>query len=200
MTTRAREIKLVLLGDSGVGKSSLVLRFVTQSFKPYSESTIGASFMSKVVELDGQTVKVQIWDTAGQEKYHSLAPMYYRGAAAAVVVYDLTRAESFATLQRWVSELRERNPKDMEIMIAGNKNDLESERQVARSDAEVYAKSIGAGYVETSAKDDVGVRDLFLSLCRKVPGPMPSTGETARGGIYLASETQGEKERKGTCC
>lgn len=95
MTVRAREIKLVLLGDSGVGKSSLVLRFVTQSFKPYSESTIGASFMSKVVELDGQTVKVQIWDTAGQEKYHSLAPMYYRGAAAAVVVYDLTRAERY---------------------------------------------------------------------------------------------------------
>jgi small GTP-binding protein len=95
MAARPREIKLVIIGDSGVGKSSLVLRFVTQSFKPFSESTIGASFMSKVIELDGQTVKVQIWDTAGQEKYKSLAPMYYRGAAAAIVVYDITRRERY---------------------------------------------------------------------------------------------------------
>lgn len=110
------------------------------------------------------------------------------------------RLDSFATLQRWVSELRERNPKDMQIMIAGNKKDLESQRQVSRSEAEAYAESIGAGYVETSAKDDVGVRELFLSTCRKIPGPIPSTGETARGGIYLASQTQGGKEGKGTCC
>ncbi len=123
-SSRPREIKFVLLGDSGVGKSSLVLRFVAQSFRPFSESTIGASFMSKQMEVDGGRVKMQIWDTAGQERYHSLAPMYYRGASAAIVVYDITRRESFATLQRWVTELQEKT-KDIQILVAGNKKDLE---------------------------------------------------------------------------
>jgi len=91
---KPREVKVVLLGDTGVGKSSLVLRFVTNNFKPYSESTIGASFMSKMIMVQGKPIKYQIWDTAGQEKYHSLAPMYYRGAAAAIIVYDITRAVS----------------------------------------------------------------------------------------------------------
>ena len=91
---KPREVKVVLLGDTGVGKSSLVLRFVTNNFKPYSESTIGASFMSKMIMVDAKPIKFQIWDTAGQEKYHSLAPMYYRGAAAAVIVYDITRSVS----------------------------------------------------------------------------------------------------------
>ena len=90
MSTKAREVKVVLLGDSGVGKSSLVLRFVVNDFKPYSEATIGASFFSKLIIANNIPMKFQIWDTAGQEKYHSLAPMYYRGAAAAILVYDIT--------------------------------------------------------------------------------------------------------------
>lgn len=90
MSSKAKEVKVVLLGDSGVGKSSLVLRFVVNDFKPYSEATIGASFFSKLVVTNNTPLKFQIWDTAGQEKYHSLAPMYYRGAAAAILVYDIT--------------------------------------------------------------------------------------------------------------
>jgi translation elongation factor EF-4 len=105
---------------------------------------------------------------------------------------------SFQTLQRWVSELQEKGPKDMQITIAANKKDLESMRQVDQSEAEAYAESIGAGYVETSAKDDVGVHELFLSLCRKVPAPVP-VADAARGGIYLSSQTQGGKG-KGACC
>ncbi|EWM29666.1 ras-related protein rab-5b [Nannochloropsis gaditana] len=202
MAARPREIKLVIIGDSGVGKSSLVLRFVTQSFKPFSESTIGASFMSKVIELDGQTVKVQIWDTAGQEKYKSLAPMYYRGAAAAIVVYDITRRESFGTLQRWVSELQEKGPRDLRIMVAGNKKDLEGDRQVAAEEAEAYAESIGARYMETSAKDDMAVQDLFLSLCQQVPLVSPAGGSAIRAGIYLSGPQAEGKAKQGsrTCC
>lgn len=128
MDSRPREVKLVLLGDTGVGKSSLVLRFVTNNFKPFSESTIGASFMSKMIIVSGQTIKYQIWDTAGQEKYHSLAPMYYRGAAAAIIVYDITRKNTFNTLKKWVQELRTQGPDNISIAIAGNKADLEEKR------------------------------------------------------------------------
>ncbi|CAM9786397.1 unnamed protein product [Choristocarpus tenellus] len=128
LDSKSREVKVVLLGDTGVGKSSLVLRFVTNNFKPYSESTIGASFMSKMIMIDNTPIKFQIWDTAGQEKYHSLAPMYYRGASAAIVVYDITKAHSFETLKDWINELQAQGPKDMAIAIAGNKKDLEAHR------------------------------------------------------------------------
>lgn len=110
--------------------SSTTRRFVTNNFKPYSESTIGASFMAKMMIIDNTPIKYQIWDTAGQEKYHSLAPMYYRGAAAAIVVYDITRATSFATLKTWVRELKQLGPEDIVIAIAGNKSDLAPQREV----------------------------------------------------------------------
>merc|ERR1712195_323291 len=100
------QFKLVLLGDSAVGKSSLVLRFVRGQFFEYQESTIGAAFLTQNVSLNDYTVKFEIWDTAGQERYHSLAPMYYRGAAAAVVVYDITNADSFQRAKSWVKELQ----------------------------------------------------------------------------------------------
>jgi Ras-related protein Rab-22 len=159
MAESVREVKVVLLGDAGVGKSSLVLRFVTNSFDKYSESTIGwvctrtfaaafalvaaprltfysprrrASFMSKQIVADGQPIKYQIWDTAGQEKYHSLAPMYYRGAAAAIIVYDITSAQSFQTLKNWVRELQQLGPENIVIAVCGNKSDLEEKRVRSR--------------------------------------------------------------------
>ncbi|CAN0352662.1 unnamed protein product, partial [Discosporangium mesarthrocarpum] len=133
LDSKSREVKVVLLGDTGVGKSSLVLRFVTNNFKPFSESTIGASFMSKMILIDNTPIKFQIWDTAGQEKYHSLAPMYYRGAGAAIVVYDITKANSFRTLKDWINELRSQGPQDMVFAIAGNKSDMEAHRVWGRA-------------------------------------------------------------------
>lgn len=105
-TTRLAQFKLVLLGESAVGKSSLVLRFVKGQFHEFQESTIGAAFLTQTVCLDDTTVKFEIWDTAGQERYHSLAPMYYRGAQAAIVVYDITNADTFARAKTWVRELQ----------------------------------------------------------------------------------------------
>eukprot|EP01038_Epipyxis_sp_PR26KG_P008570 gene8570-11580_t len=172
--SKPREVKVVLLGDTGVGKSSLVLRFVTNNFKPYSESTIGASFMSKMITVASKQIKFQIWDTAGQEKYHSLAPMYYRGAAAAIIVYDITRANTFKTLKNWVEELKSKGPKDIALAIAGNKADLEYEREVDKAMAQAYAEEIGAMYVETSAKDDLNVQDIFVQLSYRLPAPQQS--------------------------
>merc|ERR1711871_1001265 len=115
------QFKLVLLGDSAVGKSSLVLRFVRGQFFEYQESTIGAAFLTQNVSLNDYTVKFEIWDTAGQERYHSLAPMYYRGAAAAVVVYDITNSDSFARAKSWVKELQRQGSPSIVIALAGNK-------------------------------------------------------------------------------
>ncbi|NXR21610.1 RAB5A protein, partial [Cinclus mexicanus] len=124
------QFKLVLLGESAVGKSSLVLRFVKGQFHEFQESTIGAAFLTQTVCLDDTTVKFEIWDTAGQERYHSLAPMYYRGAQAAIVVYDITNEESFARAKNWVKELQRQASPNIVIALAGNKADLANKRAV----------------------------------------------------------------------
>merc|ERR1712146_282886 len=124
------QFKLVLLGDSAVGKSSLVLRFVRGQFFEYQESTIGAAFLTQTVALNDTTVKFEIWDTAGQERYHSLAPMYYRGAAAAIVVYDITNRDTFQRAKAWVKELQRQGNPNIVIALAGNKSDLNSKRKV----------------------------------------------------------------------
>ncbi|KAF3777346.1 Ras-related protein [Nymphaea thermarum] len=131
------QAKLVLLGDMGTGKSSLVLRFVKGQFYEFQESTIGAAFFTQTVALEGRSVKFEIWDTAGQERYHSLAPMYYRGAAAAIVVYDITNPDSFDRAKKWVEELRQQGNPNMVVAFAGNKVDLVEKRQI-KEELRVY--------------------------------------------------------------
>ncbi|CAL9756870.1 unnamed protein product, partial [Musa acuminata subsp. burmannicoides] len=122
--------KLVLLGDMGAGKSSLVLRFVKGQFLEFQESTIGAAFFSQTLAVSDATVKLEIWDTAGQERYHSLAPMYYRGAAAAIIVYNISRMESFEKAKKWVQELQKQGSPNLVTALAGNKCDLDDKREV----------------------------------------------------------------------
>ncbi|GMI86988.1 hypothetical protein like AT3G54840 [Hibiscus trionum] len=124
-------VKLVLLGDSGVGKSCIVLRFVRGQFDPTSKVTVGASFLSQTIALqDSTTVKFEIWDTAGQERYAALAPLYYRGAGVAVIVYDITSPESFAKAQYWVKELQKHGSPGIVMALVGNKADLQEKREV----------------------------------------------------------------------
>jgi len=161
--------KLVLLGNSGVGKTSLVLRYVQGTFAHHQTSTIGASFMTKRVFIDSWKVKLQLWDTAGQERFRSMTPMYYRGAHAAVLVYDITQEDSLDAVKDWVRELQQsqhnvRN--DIIIAIAGNKVDLEEKRKVPKIKAQEYATSIGAILREVSAKDDSGIEELFLQVTK----------------------------------
>uniref|UniRef100_A0A668A1X9 RAB22A, member RAS oncogene family n=1 Tax=Myripristis murdjan TaxID=586833 RepID=A0A668A1X9_9TELE len=150
--------------DTGVGKSSIVWRFVEDSFDPNINPTIGASFMTKTVQYQNELHKFLIWDTAGQERFRALAPMYYRGSAAAIIVYDITKEESFQTLKNWVKELRQHGPPNIVVAIAGNKCDLSDAREVSEKDAKDYADSIHAIFVETSAKNAININEVFIEI------------------------------------
>ncbi|XP_020408675.1 ras-related protein RABF2a isoform X1 [Zea mays] len=161
---KIRNAKLVLLGDVGAGKSSLVLRFVKGQFVEFQESTIGAAFFSQTLAVNDETVKFEIWDTAGQERYHSLAPMYYRGAAAAIVVYDITNPASFTRAKKWVQELQAQGNQNTIVALAGNKADMLDARQVPAEEAKAYAQENGLFFMETSAKTAINVNDIFYEI------------------------------------
>jgi len=172
-SSRVHHFKLVLLGDTAVGKSCLVVRFVRDEFFEFQEPTIGAAFLTQTVALDDSTVKFEIWDTAGQERYRSLAPMYYRGAAAAIVVYDITNPDSFTGAKSWVKELQRRGDPNVVIALAGNKADLESRRKVEFEEANSYAEENGILHLETSAKNANNVKSLFVEIAKKLPKNPP---------------------------
>ncbi|XP_059081437.1 ras-related protein Rab-5C-like [Tigriopus californicus] len=201
--TRMSQFKLVLLGESAVGKSSLVLRFVKGQFHEFQESTIGAAFLTQTLCLDDTTVKFEIWDTAGQERYHSLAPMYYRGAQAAIVVYDITNQDTFTRAKNWVKELQRQARPDIVIALAGNKCDLAQKRLVEYEEANAYAEENGLLFMETSAKSANNVNEIFLAIARKLPRDADGAGGGAggSGGMRVASDgASGAGGKLGGCC
>eukprot|EP00163_Fabomonas_tropica_P033404 TRINITY_DN875_c0_g1_i2.p1 TRINITY_DN875_c0_g1~~TRINITY_DN875_c0_g1_i2.p1 ORF type:complete len:204 (-),score=67.08 TRINITY_DN875_c0_g1_i2:336-947(-) len=193
------QFKLVLLGDSAVGKSSLVLRFVRGQFFEYQESTIGAAFLTQTVSLNDTTVKFEIWDTAGQERYHSLAPMYYRGAAAAVVAYDITNRDSFNRAKAWVKELQRQGNPNIVIALAGNKADLDAKRKVDADEATAYAEENGIFFMETSAKTATNVNELFVAIARKLPKASTTVKPSSQGIILQQSDDKGKAGKKEGC-
>ncbi|XP_061708100.1 ras-related protein Rab-5B-like [Cydia pomonella] len=198
--TKVCQFRLVLLGEIAVGKSSLVLRFVKGHFTEYQASTIGAAFLTQTVSLDNTTVKFEIWDTAGQEMYHSLAPMYYRGAQAAIVVYDITNQDSFRRARNWVKELKQQAAPSIVIALAGNKSDLVANnshlRMVEVEEAEAYADENRLLFMETSAKTAMNVNDIFLAIANKLPKSEGGGAGTAGGARRLYD---GEQPRNHCC-
>ena len=160
--------KVVLLGESAVGKTSLATRFVNNQFSEFEESTIGAAFLSKALTINNKTIKFEIWDTAGQERYQSLAPMYYRGAKVGIIVFDLTNRSTFDKAKRWVEELRQSGPENILLLLIGNKLDLENRRQLTYDECNNYAIESDLIYIETSAKKDTNVEKIFEEIGQNV--------------------------------
>lgn len=165
-------VKLVLLGEAAVGKSSLVLRFVSDDFQENKEPTIGAAFLTQRCSIGEKTIKFEIWDTAGQERFSSLAPMYYRNAQAALVVYDVTKPASFIKARHWVKELHEQASKGIIIGLIGNKYDLieedEDSRKVSYDEGLQLSKEENLLFFETSAKTGFNVQQVFLEIGEKI--------------------------------
>jgi len=162
--------KVVLVGDSGVGKSNLLTRFTRNDFTMDSKATIGVEFSTRALSVEDKNIKAQVWDTAGQEKFRAITSAYYRGAIGALLVYDITRQTTFDHLDRWLNELTGHVDKNCVIMLVGNKSDLEPMRVVSTEQAQQWAKLHNMQFLETSALDKTNVDQAFISLVTDIYG------------------------------
>ncbi|KAI9496148.1 small GTPase [Zychaea mexicana] len=186
--------KLVLIGDSGVGKSNLLSRFTTNEFNLESKSTIGVEFATKNIEIDKHTIKAQIWDTSGQERYRAITGAYYRGAVGALVVYDITRQQSFQNVMHWLKELRDHASQEIVIMLIGNKVDLaETSRAVTIDEGGALAEQEGFLFMETSALDATNVDKAFETVFDTIYATVPKKNKDAEGEDSVTGPTSGER-------
>ncbi|KAJ6810545.1 putative ras-related protein RGP1 [Iris pallida] len=160
--------KVVLIGDSAVGKSQLLARFSRNEFSLDSKATIGVEFQTRTLAIDHKTIKAQIWDTAGQERYRAVTSAYYRGAVGAMLVYDMTKRQSFDHVARWLDELRGHADKNIVIMLIGNKSDLGTLRAVPTEDAKEFAERENLFFMETSALESTNVESAFQTVLTEI--------------------------------
>jgi len=198
---------VVLIGDSGVGKSNLLLRFTRDTVDLQSKTTIGVEFATRSIQVDGKTVKAQIWDTAGQERYRAITSAYYRGAVGALLVYDITNRKTFESVERWLKELREHADTKIVVMLVGNKCDLVDSRQVDVEEGTACAAKFGLSFLETSALNATNVEESFKTVLTEIYKLSGSNNVAARdnAGPGLAPAADGiDLNAKGSskkgCC
>ena len=201
--------KIVIVGNSMVGKTKLLLRFVNDSFVQESKPTIGVEYFSKIMQAGGTTIKAQLWDTTGQEKYRAISQVYYRNAVGALLVYDVTDMSSFEAMPQWLKELRNNTDQSLRIFLVGNKCDMEESRRVTSEEGEEFAKKEQIGYVETSALTGRNVEESFRSLVRQIykqceDGDMKTNysmkGKRGLLNVDLGSPARGRSNRIRKCC
>ncbi|KAF9591385.1 hypothetical protein IFM89_004070 [Coptis chinensis] len=162
--------KIVLIGDSAVGKSNLLARFARNEFYPNSKSTIGVEFQTQKMDIDGKEVKAQIWDTAGQERFRAVTSAYYRGAVGALLVYDISRRQTFDSIGRWLNELHTHSDMNVVTILVGNKSDLKDAREVPTREGKALAEAQGLFFMETSALDSSNVNAAFQTVVKEIYG------------------------------
>jgi len=200
--------KVVLIGDSGVGKSNLLSRFTRNEFNLESKSTIGVEFATRSIQCDNKTIKAQIWDTAGQERYRAITSAYYRGAVGALLVYDISKAVSYENVERWLNELRDHADSNIVIMLVGNKSDLRHLRAVQTEQAAAFAEKHGLSFIETSALDSTNVELAFQRILTEIYHIVavnkldkkdgPSVG--GRDDVVPIQPSEVEEKKSGGCC
>jgi Ras-related protein Rab-1A len=191
--------KLLLIGDSGVGKSCLLLRFADNTYTDSYISTIGVDFKIRTLEIDGKTIKLQIWDTAGQERFRTITSSYYRGAHGIIVVYDVTDKVSFTNVKQWLGEIDRYACQSVNKMLVGNKADLVEKKVVSSEEAKEFADSIGITFLETSAKSAQNVEEAFLTMTKQIKDRVAASTQT--GGVpKVTLKNDTPKKKKGSCC
>merc|ERR1712018_437051 len=185
--------KLLLIGDSGVGKSCLLLRFADDTYNESYISTIGVDFKIRTIELDGKTIKLQIWDTAGQERFRTITSSYYRGAHGIIVVYDVTDQESFNNVKQWLQEIDRYACENVNKLLVGNKCDLTTKKVVDYTTAKEYADQLGIPFLETSAKNATNVEQAFMTMAAEIKN------RVAPGAIWTRSSWRKSQHRINAC-
>jgi Ras-related protein Rab-11A len=201
---------VVLIGDSGVGKSNLLSRFTRNEFCLESKSTIGVEFATRSIQVDGKTIKAQIWDTAGQERYRAITSAYYRGAVGALLVYDITKNVTFENVERWLKELRDHADANIVIMLVGNKSDLRHLRSVQTDDAQQFCEKEGLSFIETSALESTNVElafqriltEIYHIVSKKSLANEDNPNKPGEGVKIVVSDENNatEKKSKPACC
>jgi len=201
--------KIVLVGDSAVGKSNLLSRFAWDEFDLDSKATIGVEFAPKNLDIDGKVVKAEVWDTAGQERFRAVTSAYYHGAVGALLVYAINARKSFDNAQKWLEELRSKASADLQIILVGNKSDLKDQREVTTEEGEAFARKNSVMFIETSALDKFHVEDAFKQLVTAiynaktrgaaVSGSDDVVEEPKGTTIVISEEKQDSPEKKKGC-
>ncbi|TLD10285.1 hypothetical protein PgNI_06048 [Pyricularia grisea] len=193
--------KLLLIGDSGVGKSCLLLRFADDTYTESYISTIGVDFKIRTIELDGKTVKLQIWDTAGQERFRTITSSYYRGAHGICVVYDVTDMDSFNNVKQWLQEIDRYATEGVNKLLVGNKSDMADKKVVDYTVAKEFADSLGIPFLETSAKNANNVEQAFLTMARQIKERMgTTTTNNSKPSVQVGPGQGVGSNQSNSCC
>jgi len=193
-------LKLLLIGDSGVGKTCLLFRFAEDKFNSAFISTIGIDFKIRTIDIDGKKLKLQIWDTAGQERFRTITTAYYRGAAGIMLVYDVTSERSFENIKNWMRNIEEHAADDVEKMIIANKADNEENRVISKERGQTLALEHNVCFFETSAKDGTNVEEAFTSIARTIKDALEEKRQEEKGGTRNRIKIDDVSPATGGCC
>ncbi|XP_036595944.1 ras-related protein Rab-1B-like [Trichosurus vulpecula] len=192
--------KLLLIGDSGVGKSCLLLRFADDTYTDSYVSTIGVDFKIHTIQLDGKTVKLQIWDTAGQERFRTITSSYYHGAHGIILVYDVSDVASYANVKQWLMEVERFGSQSTKMLLVGNKNDLVTKKVVDHVIAKEFTDSLGIPFLETSAKNATNVEQVFLTMATKIKRHVRAMPISDEEFLNFKIDSSPVKPVWGSCC